>query len=197
MYAEIVDALPAKLDLVRGWDLAATQNAGDWTAGPRLGRSSYGTLWIADVQRERGTPDDVEKLLVGTAKRDGPRGMQSIPQGSSWSASAAAATTHSIVLVRVSARMQHWPKPSGSTTPSSMSARSVRCQCCGIRPHTSRVSETFDARDGVDALRIARSAKPDLILLDVVLPGIEGDLSLGPLASSSAKFACGYDDRTL
>ncbi|MBB2918321.1 phage terminase large subunit [Cupriavidus alkaliphilus] len=77
---EIVDALPAKLELVRGWDLAATKNAGDWTAGPLLGRSPDGTLWIADVQRERGTPDDVEKLLVGTAKRDGPRVMQSIPQ---------------------------------------------------------------------------------------------------------------------
>ncbi|WP_066733563.1 phage terminase large subunit [Cupriavidus sp. D384] len=77
---EIVDALPAGLELIRGWDLAATKDAGDWTAGPLLGRSPDGALWIADMQRERGGPEDVERLLVGTARRDGARVMQSIPQ---------------------------------------------------------------------------------------------------------------------
>jgi predicted phage terminase large subunit-like protein len=77
---EIVDALPAGLEFVRGWDLAATKGGGDWTAGPLLGRSPDGILWIADMQRERGGPDDVERLLVNTARRDGPRIMQSIPQ---------------------------------------------------------------------------------------------------------------------
>ena len=77
---EIVDALPAGLELVRGWDLAATKNAGDWTVGGKLGRTKDGTLWIADIQRERGGPDDVERLLVNTAKADGPRVLQSVPQ---------------------------------------------------------------------------------------------------------------------
>jgi predicted phage terminase large subunit-like protein len=77
---DIVDALPAGLELIRGWDLAATKNAGDWTVGGKLGRTPDGTLWIADVERERGGPDDVERLLVSTAKRDGPRVMQSVPQ---------------------------------------------------------------------------------------------------------------------
>lgn len=77
---EIVDALPAGIELVRGWDLAATKNAGDWTVGGKLGRTKDGTLWIADIQRERGGPDDVERLLVNTAKADGPRVLQSVPQ---------------------------------------------------------------------------------------------------------------------
>ncbi|KUE88895.1 terminase [Cupriavidus necator] len=77
---EIVDALPADLELVRGWDLAATKGAGDWTVGGKLGRSRDGIIWIADIQRERGGPDDVERLLVNTSKADGPRVMQSIPQ---------------------------------------------------------------------------------------------------------------------
>lgn len=77
---EIVDALPAGLELVRGWDLAATKNAGDWTVGGKLGRSKDGTLWIADIERERGGPDEVERLLVNTAKGDGPRVLQSVPQ---------------------------------------------------------------------------------------------------------------------
>ncbi|WP_029046235.1 phage terminase large subunit [Cupriavidus sp. amp6] len=77
---ETVDALPAGLELIRGWDLAATKNAGDWTVGALLGRTPDGTLWIANMERERGGPDDVERLLVGTAKRDGHRIMQSVPQ---------------------------------------------------------------------------------------------------------------------
>lgn len=77
---EIVDAVPAGLELVRGWDLAATKNAGDWTVGGKLGRDKDGGLWIVDMQRERGGPDDVERLLVNTAKADGPRVRQSVPQ---------------------------------------------------------------------------------------------------------------------
>ncbi|RKG35599.1 terminase, partial [Acinetobacter sp. WCHAc060007] len=34
---EIVDALPAEfIKDVRAWDLAASENEGDWTAGPRM-----------------------------------------------------------------------------------------------------------------------------------------------------------------
>lgn len=36
------------------------------------------------------------------------------------------------------------------------------------------VSGTFEAREGGEALRMARTTQPDLILLDVVLPGIDG-----------------------
>ncbi|CAP41308.1 phage terminase large subunit [Bordetella petrii] len=77
---EIVDALPAGLELHRGWDLAASKGKGDWTVGAKLGRDKDGILWIADIQRERGSPDDVERLLVNTAKADRVKVLQSIPQ---------------------------------------------------------------------------------------------------------------------
>lgn len=77
---EIVDALPSRLTIVRGWDLAATKNAGDWTAGGKLGMDNEGGFWIADMQRMRGSPEDVEKALVNTAKMDGPGVRISIPQ---------------------------------------------------------------------------------------------------------------------
>ena len=75
---ETVDALPAKLIKVRGWDLAATRNAGDWTAGGAIARDQDGVIYITDMQRFRGGPDEVERVLVNTAKAD--RHRQSIPQ---------------------------------------------------------------------------------------------------------------------
>jgi len=74
---EIVDALPAEIKWVRGWDLAATKDAGDWTAGVKLGIKN-GITYIANAVRERGSPERVESLLVQTAKMD--ECKQSIPQ---------------------------------------------------------------------------------------------------------------------
>lgn len=75
---EIVDALPTGLRMLRGWDLAATKDAGDWTAGAKLARDRDGLIYIVNVVRERGGPDEVEKLVVNTAKAD--RCKQSLPQ---------------------------------------------------------------------------------------------------------------------
>lgn len=76
---EIVDALPAGLRFTRGWDLAASKDAGDWTAGGKLAIKD-GITYIADVIRERGSPDEVEALVVNTAKADGRTTFQSLPQ---------------------------------------------------------------------------------------------------------------------
>ncbi len=76
---EIVDALPAGLRFTRGWDLAASRNAGDWTVGGKLAVKD-GITYIADVVRDRGSPDEVERLIVNTAAADGRLVFQSLPQ---------------------------------------------------------------------------------------------------------------------
>ena len=60
---------------VRAWDLAATGETGrndpDWTVGIKLSRDSNGRYLIHDVVRFRGTPHQVEELIVTTAQKDG------------------------------------------------------------------------------------------------------------------------------
>ena len=48
---EIVDSLPADLSYCRGWDLAATDGAGDWTVGAKVGEGRDGFFYIADIVR--------------------------------------------------------------------------------------------------------------------------------------------------
>lgn len=76
---EIVDALPAGLRFTRGWDLAASKDAGDWTVGGKLAIKD-GITYIADVVRERGSPDEIEALVVNTSNADGRTTFQSLPQ---------------------------------------------------------------------------------------------------------------------
>lgn len=77
---EIIEALPAGAKrFIRGWDLAATKDAGDATAGVKL-TILNGITYIVDVEHERGSADEVEKLLVNTSKLDGMNTEQSIPQ---------------------------------------------------------------------------------------------------------------------
>lgn len=74
---DVIDTLPAGLQFVRGWDLAGTAAGGDWTAGVKVGVKD-GVTYIADIAAIQGAPDEVEALIVNTAKRDGCR--QSLPQ---------------------------------------------------------------------------------------------------------------------
>lgn len=76
----IVRAIPAGTRFLRGWDLAATEGAGDWTAGIKIGRQKNGRFIIADVARDRKSPAGVEQLLVNTASQDGYLCEISIPQ---------------------------------------------------------------------------------------------------------------------
>lgn len=74
----IIDAMPAGENIrwVRAWDLAAsTPERGktdpDWTVGLKMGLRPNGRLLIAHVNRDRGTPDYVEKMICSTAMGDG------------------------------------------------------------------------------------------------------------------------------
>lgn len=76
----IVRAVPAGTKFVRGWDLAATEGAGDWTAGVKIGRQKNGRFIIANVVRDRKSAAGVERLLVNTASQDGYTTEISLPQ---------------------------------------------------------------------------------------------------------------------
>jgi len=75
----IVDAVPYNVRMVRYWDLAATElkpggnSDPDWTVGVLLGRAPDGSMYVLDVQRLRGTPQQVEALIKRTAEQDGTR----------------------------------------------------------------------------------------------------------------------------
>ncbi len=69
---------------VRAWDLAATgatsRNDPDWTTGVKLTRDLTGRYLIRDVVRIRGTPHQVEELIVSTAQKDGSKVIVAIPE---------------------------------------------------------------------------------------------------------------------
>ena len=72
----IADELPITINRsVRFWDLAATpvraRSDPDYTAGVRVDYASDGLYYVVDVQRLRGTPAEVERLVRHTAQMDG------------------------------------------------------------------------------------------------------------------------------
>jgi predicted phage terminase large subunit-like protein len=79
---DTVDVAPAAGKRVRYWDLAATE-AGrgdpDWTVGARLSHVG-GEFYVEDVVRLRGSPAEVERTIVQTARADGPGVRQIIEQ---------------------------------------------------------------------------------------------------------------------
>jgi predicted phage terminase large subunit-like protein len=84
-WIEVIDVLPARLRLVRGWDLAATPPSPtnpdpDWTSGTLLGLTSDNEWIVADNRWLRGSPSAIEELISNTASQD-PRGTTiSLPQ---------------------------------------------------------------------------------------------------------------------
>lgn len=76
-----VEAIPAgHITWVRGWDLASTENDGDWTAGVKLGRMGDGRYIVGDITRFRHGPDKRDALMLATASRDGRSTKIDFPQ---------------------------------------------------------------------------------------------------------------------
>jgi predicted phage terminase large subunit-like protein len=69
---EIVYALPTTLRYCRAWDLAATDGAGDWTVGAKLGVDTDGVFYIADVQRGQWESSYRDQVIRQTAVIDEP-----------------------------------------------------------------------------------------------------------------------------
>ena len=77
---QIVDALGPIKRSVRRWDLAATDDGGDWTAGVLVHHMTDDRFVIGDVVRLRGGPERVEAAIVATASRDGRSVRIALPQ---------------------------------------------------------------------------------------------------------------------
>lgn len=60
-----------RAQVVRYWDLAATEGAADWTRGLKLARTPDGLYYVLDVKGCREAPAGVEALLRRTAEEDG------------------------------------------------------------------------------------------------------------------------------
>lgn len=64
--------LPTDITMVRVWDLAATEGAGDWLTGTLCGYSmSTEDFFVLDVFRAQLAPGKVEDAVVAIAKEDG------------------------------------------------------------------------------------------------------------------------------
>lgn len=60
-----------RLRLVRWWDLAATEDGGDWTVGALVGMDHEGETFVLDIQRFRKNASGVEQHVRSIAKSDG------------------------------------------------------------------------------------------------------------------------------
>ncbi len=77
----IVAALPANLGHgCRAWDLGATADGGDYTAGPRMHECDDGYFYITDMVRDQLGPDEVETAIKNAAARDGENIKIRLPQ---------------------------------------------------------------------------------------------------------------------
>jgi predicted phage terminase large subunit-like protein len=76
----LIDRAPDGTRWLRAWDLAGTQDGGDWTAGGLLGETPDKRYVIGDMVRLQGRPEVVEKSIRATAERDTAMVRISLPQ---------------------------------------------------------------------------------------------------------------------
>lgn len=67
----LVEAAPRQvIGRVRYWDLAGTQDGGDWTVGTLMSKTAEGIYTIEHVTRAQLSPGKVERLILRTAAHD-------------------------------------------------------------------------------------------------------------------------------
>jgi len=66
----IIDSLPEMVRTVRGWDFAATQGAGDYTAGVLVGMCKQGNIYVIDCIRGQWGPDKVTEMVDSVFSND-------------------------------------------------------------------------------------------------------------------------------
>ena len=77
----MIEALPVgRIKWVRGWDLAATQGGGDYTAAPLVGiHSESGRIIIADMVRGQWGPGNRDEQIKNTTVADTRKVVQDFP----------------------------------------------------------------------------------------------------------------------
>lgn len=68
---KVVEAAPVVVSACRAWDIAATEGAGDYTAGVKIGKTSDGRFVVLDAVIVQGGPEAVDSLIDQTAALDG------------------------------------------------------------------------------------------------------------------------------
>jgi predicted phage terminase large subunit-like protein len=85
-WVKVIDIKPALIQSARGWDLAATPETPggdtdpDWTVGVKMGRTLQGMYVVLHVAFARGTPAEVERMVLNTSTQDGYGCKVNIPQ---------------------------------------------------------------------------------------------------------------------
>ena len=74
-----VDKPPSETRKVRAWDLAGTQDGGDWTAGVLI-EEADGHFYVTDVVRGQWSAGNRDAEMKATAMADGPGVVQVIKQ---------------------------------------------------------------------------------------------------------------------
>jgi len=70
-FTQFVDAEPAKLHAARAWDLAATQGAGDFTSGAKVGTDPDKLWYVCDIKSGQYSSLTVRRLIRHVAETDG------------------------------------------------------------------------------------------------------------------------------
>lgn len=65
-----LEQVPAGTDC-RGWDIAATENGGDYTVGTKMRHTPDGKFFVMDLVRGQWSSGNVDIILLGTATMDG------------------------------------------------------------------------------------------------------------------------------
>jgi predicted phage terminase large subunit-like protein len=77
---EVIEAAPIGLRRCRGWDLAATKDAGAFTAGALLGVDAKGVYYVLDINRGQWSADEVRAEIRATAFMDSQAVQIHLPQ---------------------------------------------------------------------------------------------------------------------
>ncbi|MEO0557391.1 MAG: terminase family protein [Bacteroidota bacterium] len=94
---ELVDHAPVGLPACRGWDLAATENAGDWTSGPKITGPDADGIFYIEPLRFRCEPAERNRRIRQRAELDGVEVLIRVPQDPGAAGKEAAQTLVSLL----------------------------------------------------------------------------------------------------